>query len=115
MEEGGTMFTFEGTSNNCSLKTVIKVHSPHFYWKVNTFEINHSMKIAYDYLMFSDFLLQLNYFVLHSCQTHISKCVNEHGFPNIGENILYLTLTLNLNNVYDYTVLCQTMNNVSNL
>ncbi|KAA3485368.1 cyclopropane-fatty-acyl-phospholipid synthase family protein [Gossypium australe] len=30
------MFTFEGTSNKCSLKTVIKVHSPHFYWKVMT-------------------------------------------------------------------------------
>ncbi|KAA3485366.1 cyclopropane-fatty-acyl-phospholipid synthase family protein [Gossypium australe] len=36
LEEGGTMFTFEGTSNKCSLKTVIKVHSPHFYWKVMT-------------------------------------------------------------------------------
>ncbi|MBA0555564.1 hypothetical protein Golob_025736 [Gossypium lobatum] len=36
LEEGGTMFTFEGTSNRCSLKTVIKVHSPHFYWKVMT-------------------------------------------------------------------------------
>ncbi|MBA0797661.1 hypothetical protein Gohar_008334 [Gossypium harknessii] len=34
------MFTFEGTSNKCSLKTVIKVHSPHFYWKVNAFEIS---------------------------------------------------------------------------
>ncbi|GMJ01998.1 hypothetical protein like AT3G23510 [Hibiscus trionum] len=34
LEEGGTMFTFEGTSKKCSLKTVIKVHSPHFYWKV---------------------------------------------------------------------------------
>ncbi|KAA3474726.1 tuberculostearic acid methyltransferase UfaA1-like isoform X3 [Gossypium australe] len=36
LEEGGTMFTFEGTSNKCSLKTVIKVHSLHFYWKVMT-------------------------------------------------------------------------------
>ncbi|GMJ01999.1 hypothetical protein like AT3G23530 [Hibiscus trionum] len=36
LEEGGTMFTFEGTSKKCSLKTVIKVHSPHFYWKVMT-------------------------------------------------------------------------------
>ncbi|XWS13896.1 hypothetical protein CRYUN_Cryun36dG0078000 [Craigia yunnanensis] len=36
LEEGGTMFTFEGTSKKCSLKTVIKVHNPHFYWKVMT-------------------------------------------------------------------------------
>ncbi|GMI64164.1 hypothetical protein like AT3G23510 [Hibiscus trionum] len=36
LEEGGTMFTFEGTNKKCSLKTVIKVHSPHFYWKVMT-------------------------------------------------------------------------------
>ncbi|KAK8623815.1 hypothetical protein V6N13_065178 [Hibiscus sabdariffa] len=34
LEEGGTMFTFEGTNKKCSLKTVIKVHSPQFYWKV---------------------------------------------------------------------------------
>ncbi|XVF37795.1 hypothetical protein REPUB_Repub20aG0041600 [Reevesia pubescens] len=33
LEEGGTMFTFEGTSKKCSLKTVIKVHNPHFYCK----------------------------------------------------------------------------------
>ncbi|KAK8571930.1 hypothetical protein V6N13_047559 [Hibiscus sabdariffa] len=36
LEEGGTMFTFEGTNKKCSLKTVIKVHSAHFYWKVMT-------------------------------------------------------------------------------
>ncbi|XP_021291428.1 uncharacterized protein LOC110422000 isoform X2 [Herrania umbratica] len=36
LEEGGTMFTFEGTSTKCPLKTVIKVHNPHFYWKVMT-------------------------------------------------------------------------------
>ncbi|XVE81902.1 hypothetical protein DITRI_Ditri15bG0103400 [Diplodiscus trichospermus] len=36
LEEGGTMYTFEGTSKKCSLKTVIKVHNPHFYWKVMT-------------------------------------------------------------------------------
>ncbi|KAH1089262.1 hypothetical protein J1N35_016519 [Gossypium stocksii] len=36
LEEGGTMFTFEGTSKKCNLKTVIRVHYPHFYWKVMT-------------------------------------------------------------------------------
>ncbi|TYH82468.1 hypothetical protein ES332_D02G062800v1 [Gossypium tomentosum] len=33
LENGGTMFTFEGTTKKCSLKTVINVHNPHFYWK----------------------------------------------------------------------------------
>ncbi|MBA0797660.1 hypothetical protein Gohar_008333, partial [Gossypium harknessii] len=36
LENGGTMFTFEGTTKKCSLKTVINVHNPHFYWKVMT-------------------------------------------------------------------------------
>ncbi|OMO95382.1 Mycolic acid cyclopropane synthase [Corchorus olitorius] len=36
LEEGGTMFTFEGSSTKCSLKTVIRVHNPQFYWKVMT-------------------------------------------------------------------------------
>ncbi|KAJ6689220.1 hypothetical protein OIU85_005604 [Salix viminalis] len=36
LEEGGTVFTFEGTSKKCSLKTVLKVHSPQFYWKIMT-------------------------------------------------------------------------------
>ncbi|KAM5553318.1 hypothetical protein ABKV19_025498 [Rosa sericea] len=33
-EEGGTMLTFEGSSKDCSLKSVLKVHSPQFYWKI---------------------------------------------------------------------------------
>ncbi|KAJ0034268.1 hypothetical protein Pint_25135 [Pistacia integerrima] len=36
LEEGGTMFTFEGTKKNCHLKTVLRVHNPQFYWKVMT-------------------------------------------------------------------------------
>ncbi|GKV19106.1 hypothetical protein SLEP1_g29403 [Rubroshorea leprosula] len=35
-EEGGTIFTFEGNNTKCSLKTVMKVHNPQFYWKVMT-------------------------------------------------------------------------------
>ncbi|GMN53353.1 hypothetical protein TIFTF001_022497 [Ficus carica] len=34
LEEGGTMYTFEGSTKKCPYKTVIKVHSPQFYWKV---------------------------------------------------------------------------------
>ncbi|XP_048332631.2 uncharacterized protein LOC107411826 isoform X1 [Ziziphus jujuba] len=36
LEEGGTMFTFEGTTKRCPLKTVLRVHSPQFYWKIMT-------------------------------------------------------------------------------
>eukprot|EP00258_Populus_trichocarpa_P008665 XP_002314493.3 uncharacterized protein LOC7459982 isoform X1 [Populus trichocarpa] len=36
LEDGGTVFSFEGTSKKCSLKTVLKVHNPQFYWKIMT-------------------------------------------------------------------------------
>ncbi|KAK2455699.1 Cyclopropane-fatty-acyl-phospholipid synthase [Trifolium repens] len=36
LEEGGTMFTFEGTGKKCSPKSVLRVHNPQFYWKVMT-------------------------------------------------------------------------------
>ncbi|CAM8988394.1 unnamed protein product [Rhodiola kirilowii] len=36
VEEGGTMFAFEGSIKKCQMKTVIRVHSPQFYWKVMT-------------------------------------------------------------------------------
>ncbi|XLR44602.1 hypothetical protein S83_029262 [Arachis hypogaea] len=36
LEEGGTTFTFEGTDMKCSLKCVMRIHNPQFYWKVMT-------------------------------------------------------------------------------
>ncbi|KAH9681788.1 Amino oxidase domain-containing protein [Citrus sinensis] len=36
LEEGGTIFTFEGAQKNCPLKTVLRIHNPQFYWKVMT-------------------------------------------------------------------------------
>ncbi|CAH2052921.1 unnamed protein product [Thlaspi arvense] len=36
LEEGGTMFTFGGKDSTCPLKSVLKIHSPQFYWKVMT-------------------------------------------------------------------------------
>ncbi|XP_059445220.1 uncharacterized protein LOC132177032 isoform X2 [Corylus avellana] len=36
MEEGGTIFTFKGNKRKSSLKVVLKVHRPQFYWKVMT-------------------------------------------------------------------------------
>ncbi|XP_047309455.1 uncharacterized protein LOC124912860 [Impatiens glandulifera] len=36
LEEGGTMFTFEGSKKKCPLKVTLRIHSPQFYWKVAT-------------------------------------------------------------------------------
>nr|BAD44154.1 unnamed protein product [Arabidopsis thaliana] len=36
LEEGGTMFTFGGKDSTCPLKSILKIHSPQFYWKVMT-------------------------------------------------------------------------------
>ncbi|XP_068653702.1 uncharacterized protein [Aristolochia californica] len=36
LEEGGTIFTFEGTNKKNCLKSVLRVHDPLFYWKVAT-------------------------------------------------------------------------------
>ncbi|XP_044484696.1 tuberculostearic acid methyltransferase UfaA1-like isoform X2 [Mangifera indica] len=36
LEEGGTIYTFEGTKKSCHLKTILRVHNPQFYWKVMT-------------------------------------------------------------------------------
>ncbi|KAI8560795.1 hypothetical protein RHMOL_Rhmol04G0283500 [Rhododendron molle] len=36
LEEGGTVFTFEGEGKKCLLRTSLRVHSPQFYWKVAT-------------------------------------------------------------------------------
>ncbi|XP_055828344.1 uncharacterized protein LOC129896457 [Solanum dulcamara] len=34
LEEGGTIFTFQGTDRKCSLKVLLRIHSAQFYWKV---------------------------------------------------------------------------------
>ncbi|KAM7270579.1 hypothetical protein ACFE04_029793 [Oxalis oulophora] len=36
LEEDGTTFTFQGTKDYCSLKSILRVHNPLFYWKVVT-------------------------------------------------------------------------------
>ncbi|XP_076948198.1 uncharacterized protein LOC143620373 isoform X2 [Bidens hawaiensis] len=36
LEEGGTMFAFEGTRKKCPLKVYLRVHNPQFYWKIVT-------------------------------------------------------------------------------
>ncbi|PIA36281.1 hypothetical protein AQUCO_03400289v1, partial [Aquilegia coerulea] len=34
LEEGGTIFNFEGTNMKCQLQSVLRIHNPQFYWKV---------------------------------------------------------------------------------
>ncbi|XP_065633553.1 uncharacterized protein LOC112038565 isoform X2 [Quercus suber] len=36
LEEGDTILTFEGDKRKCSMKIVLKVHTPQFYWKIMT-------------------------------------------------------------------------------
>ncbi|KAF5202274.1 Cyclopropane-fatty-acyl-phospholipid synthase [Thalictrum thalictroides] len=36
LEEGGTIFSFEGTNMKCNLHSVLRIHNPQFYWKVAT-------------------------------------------------------------------------------
>ncbi|OVA13290.1 Mycolic acid cyclopropane synthase [Macleaya cordata] len=36
LEEGGTVFSFEGTNKICHLKSVLRIHNPQFYWKIAT-------------------------------------------------------------------------------
>ncbi|XP_049347807.1 uncharacterized protein LOC125812342 [Solanum verrucosum] len=36
LEEGGKIFTFQGTKKKCSLKVSLRVHSTQFYWKIAT-------------------------------------------------------------------------------
>ncbi|KAF3666046.1 hypothetical protein FXO37_10752 [Capsicum annuum] len=36
LEEGGKIFTFQGTDRKCSLKVSLRVHNSQFYWRVAT-------------------------------------------------------------------------------
>ncbi|XP_017699471.1 uncharacterized protein LOC103711840 isoform X2 [Phoenix dactylifera] len=36
LEEGGTIFVFEGTNKKSCIKSILKIHDPLFYWKVAT-------------------------------------------------------------------------------
>ncbi|KAH6778073.1 Cyclopropane-fatty-acyl-phospholipid synthase [Perilla frutescens var. frutescens] len=36
LEDGGTMFTFEGSREGSFSKVTLRIHNPHFYWKVAT-------------------------------------------------------------------------------
>ncbi|PKI78588.1 hypothetical protein CRG98_000965 [Punica granatum] len=36
LEEGGTVFTFEGSLRKCPLRVTLRINSPQFYWKVMT-------------------------------------------------------------------------------
>ncbi|KAM3326867.1 hypothetical protein P3S67_001993 [Capsicum chacoense] len=36
LEEGGKVFTFQGTDRKCSLKVSLRVHNSQFYWRVAT-------------------------------------------------------------------------------
>lgn len=38
LEEGGTIFTFEGSRTKCPSRVTLRIHSPQFYWKVSSLD-----------------------------------------------------------------------------
>ncbi|XP_061993143.1 uncharacterized protein LOC133711000 isoform X2 [Rosa rugosa] len=85
LEEGGTMLTFEGSSKDCSLKSVLKVHSPQFYWKVMTLQADLGIAVAY---ISGDFsfndkdrgLLNLFMLLIANRDSNASKSNNKRGW-----------------------------------
>ncbi|KAG1361485.1 putative Cyclopropane fatty acid synthase [Cocos nucifera] len=47
LEEGGTIFVFEGTNKKSCVKSILKIHDPLFYWKVAT---EADLGLAYAYI-----------------------------------------------------------------
>ncbi|KAJ0677678.1 putative arsenite methyltransferase [Helianthus annuus] len=65
IEEGGTVFKFEGSKKESSLKVHLKVHNPQFYWKVSA--LNFLLAISYNvwYSVVESYpssFLKLNYY-----------------------------------------------------
>ncbi|KAF9586853.1 hypothetical protein IFM89_039928 [Coptis chinensis] len=53
LEEGGTIFSFEGTNMKCPLQSVLRVHNPQFYWKeYNVLQVSVAMDLPLPTLFF---------------------------------------------------------------
>ncbi|KAL3846121.1 hypothetical protein ACJIZ3_003524 [Penstemon smallii] len=86
LEEGGTMFTFEGTSKKSSLKVFLRIHTPQFYWKVAT-EADLGLADAYingDFSFIDKTQGLFNLFMLFIANTELStsaaKLNNKRGW-----------------------------------
>lgn len=67
LEEGGTVFTFEGTRKKSFQKTVIRVHHPQFYWKASIISDIYHVFHALSY-----------YNIWDSKNTGYEFCINQH-------------------------------------
>ncbi|KAK9140261.1 hypothetical protein Scep_009942 [Stephania cephalantha] len=85
LEEGGTIFSFEGANKKCALKSVIRIHNPQFYWKVAT-EADLGLADAYIQGYFSfvgeeDFLnLFMIFIVIRDMNTSGEKQKSKRGW-----------------------------------
>ncbi|KAK1362606.1 hypothetical protein POM88_047080 [Heracleum sosnowskyi] len=86
LEEGGTVFTFEGTAKKSSLKVYLRVHGPQFYWKIVT-QANLGLAGAYingDFSFVDKKEGLLNIFMLFiangDLKTSVSRVKNQRGW-----------------------------------
>ncbi|KAK1362601.1 Cyclopropane-fatty-acyl-phospholipid synthase [Heracleum sosnowskyi] len=86
LEEGGTVFTFEGTAKKSSLKVYLRVHSPQFYWKIVT-QADLGLADAYingDFSFVDKKEGLLNIFMLfianEDLKTSVSRVKNQRGW-----------------------------------
>ncbi|XP_076942205.1 uncharacterized protein LOC143612004 [Bidens hawaiensis] len=86
LEEGGTMFAFEGTRKKCPLKVYLRVHNPQFYWKIVT-EADLGLADAYingDFSFVDEKEGLLNMFVIfifnRDLQSSASACTKRGGW-----------------------------------
>ncbi|KAK9137848.1 hypothetical protein Sjap_008442 [Stephania japonica] len=85
LEEGGTIFSFEGTNKKCPLKSVLRIHNPQFYWKIAT-EADLGLADAYIQGYFSfvgeeDFLnLFMIFIAIRDMDTSVEKQKSKRGW-----------------------------------
>ncbi|XP_049936795.1 uncharacterized protein LOC116265647 isoform X4 [Nymphaea colorata] len=86
LEEGGTLFEFEGTNDKDDLKSVMKIHSPSFYWKVAT-EADLGLADAYingdiSFVDKEEGLLNLFLILIdgRDKHNHYANCMNKGGW-----------------------------------
>ncbi|KAM6557456.1 hypothetical protein CsatB_004475 [Cannabis sativa] len=98
LEEGGTVFTFEGNTKICSHKVAIKVHNPQFYWKI-MMEADLGLADAYingDFTLVDkdEGLLNLFLIFISNMESKSSASLNKKGLMREWWSPLLFTATI---------------------
>ncbi|CAG7889397.1 unnamed protein product [Brassica rapa] len=94
LEDGGTMFTFGGNYSNCLLKSILKIHSPQFYWKVMT-QADLGLADAYisgDFSFVDKELGMLNLIMVHNMFTSSITRVISNVYLLTRQNFLQILI-----------------------